>query len=69
MAKATDEKSSEFQRGWNAALLAASSWHEAKAKQAMVQSTRTRYHNNLELEPEVHKRAAELIMTLSPDDV
>jgi len=28
MAEATDD----FQRGWNAALLAARDWHEAKAK-------------------------------------
>jgi hypothetical protein len=69
MAKATDKRSSEFQRGWNAALLAVRSWHEAKAKQAMVQSTRTRFPKNLEREAEVHKRAAELIVTLSPDDV
>jgi hypothetical protein len=69
MAKKADENSSEFQRGWNAALLAVSSWHEAKARQAMVQSTRTRFPKNLEREAEVHKRAAELIVTLSPDDV
>jgi hypothetical protein len=69
MIKAADEKSSDFLRGWNAALLAARSWHQAKAKQAMVQSTRTRFPKNLEREAEVHKRAAELIVTLSPDDV
>jgi hypothetical protein len=69
MAKAADEKNADFLRGWNAALLAARSWHEAKAKQAMVQSTRTRFPKNLEREAEVHKRAAELIVTLSPDDV
>ena len=66
MAKAPD---SEFQRGWDAALRAARAWHEAKAKQAMVASTRTRFPKNLEREAEVHKRAAELIVTLSPDDV
>ena len=59
----------EFQRGWDAALLAAKAWHEAQAKQAMVQSRRTRFPKNLEREAEVHKRAAELIVNLSPDDV
>jgi hypothetical protein len=64
-----DEKSFEFRRGWDAAIRAARSWHESKAKQAMVQSTRTRFPKNLEREAEVHKRAAEMIVTLSPDDV
>ena len=59
----------EYQRGWNAALLAARYWHEAQAKQAMVQSRRSRFPKNLEREAEVHKKSAELIITLSPDDV
>jgi hypothetical protein len=59
----------DFQRGWDAAILAVRSWHEAKAKQALVQSTRTRFPKNLEREAEVHRRCAELIATLSPDDV
>jgi hypothetical protein len=69
MPKDTDKKSVEFQLGWNAALVAARSWHEAKAKQAMVQSKRTRFPKNLEREAEIHQRSAELIVTLSPDDV
>lgn len=66
---AKDDKNAEFRRGWNAALAAAQSWHEAKAKQALVQSTRTRFPKNLEREADVHRRSAELIVTLSPDDV
>ena len=62
-------RSPEFQRGWDAALLAARGWHEAKAKQAMVQSTRTRFPKSLERVAEVHRHAAELIVTISPDDV
>jgi hypothetical protein len=69
MTKAADQKNSEFQRGWDAALLAVRSWHEGKASQAMVQSRRTRFPKNLEREAEVHKRSAELIVHLSPDDV
>ena len=69
MVKATEDNGAEFQRGWEAALLAARSWHEAQAKQALVQSRRTRFPKNLEREAEVHKRSAEMITTLSPDDV
>jgi hypothetical protein len=69
MTKTPSDKDLEFQRGWDAAIGAASSWHEAKAKQAMVQSTRTRFPKNLEREAELHKRCAELIINLSPDDV
>lgn len=58
-----------FQRGWDAALLAAQRWHEAQASQALVQARRSRFPKNLEREAEVHKRSAELIVTLSPDDV
>jgi len=68
MAKGT-EKNEDFRRGWDAALAAARGWHEAKAKQAMVQATRTRFPKNLEREAEVHRRCAEQIVTLSPDDV
>jgi hypothetical protein len=64
-----NDKNADFQRGWDAALLAARAWHEGKAKQAMVQSTRTRFPKNLEREAEVHRRCAELIVTLSPHDV
>ena len=59
----------EFQRGWDAALRAARDWHESKAKQALVQSRRSRFPKSLEREAEVHKQSAELIVTLSPDDV
>jgi hypothetical protein len=69
MTKAADQLNSEFQRGWDAAIRAARSWHESKARQAMVQSTRTRFPKNLEREAAVHKRSAELIVNLSPDDV
>jgi hypothetical protein len=69
MASLNDERTTEFQRGWDAALLAARAWHEAKAKQAMVLSRRTRFPKNLEREAEVHKQCAEMIQTLSPDDV
>jgi hypothetical protein len=68
MAKNPD-KNADFRRGWDAAVQAVREWHEAKAKQAMVQSTRTRFPKNLEREAEVHRRCAEQIVTLSPDDV
>ncbi len=60
---------SEFDRGWQAAILAARHWHEAQAKQAMVLSRRTRFPKNLEREAEVHERCAQMMATLSPDDV
>jgi hypothetical protein len=59
----------EFQRGWDAALAAVRDWHTAKAKQALVQARRSRFPKNLEREAEVHQQSAELIVTLSPDDV
>jgi hypothetical protein len=65
----TTETSAEFQRGWDAAILAARDWHEAKAKQAMVQARRSRFPKNLEREAEVHMRSAEMMTTLSPNDV
>ena len=65
----THENSAEFQRGWDAALLAARRWHEGKAKQAIVQSRRTRFPKALEREAEVHRHSAEMMVTLSPDDV
>jgi hypothetical protein len=63
------ESPDEFQRGWDAALRAARDWHEGKAKQALVQARRSRFPKNLEREAEVHRHSAELIVTLSPDDV
>ena len=59
----------EFQRGWDAALAAVRSWHESQAKKASVQARRSRFPKNLEREAEVHRAAAEMIATLSPDDV
>jgi len=63
------EVTPEFQRGWDAALLAARQWHEAEASKSLVQARRSRFPKNLEREAEVHRRCAELIVTLSPDDV
>jgi hypothetical protein len=67
MAKPTT--SAEFQRGWDAAIQAVRDWHEAKAKQTLVLAKRSRFPKGLEREAEFHKHAAEMIMTLSPDDV
>ena len=69
MTTAADEHSVEFQRGWDAAILAARQWHEGKAKQALVLSRRTRFPKTLEHEAEVHRQSAEMMMTLSPSDV
>jgi len=63
------DRSPDFQRGWDAAIAAARDWHGAKAKQAMVQAGRSRFPKRLELEAEIHRTCAELIVTLSPDDV
>ena len=59
----------EFQRGWDAAILAVRQWHEAQAKKTMVQARRSRFPKNLEREAEVHQRSAEMIVALSPHDV
>ena len=59
----------EFQRGWDAALIAVRDWHESQAKKTLIQARRSRFPKNLEREADVHKRSAELIGTLSPDDV
>jgi hypothetical protein len=59
----------EFQRGWEAALLAAQEWHESQAKKPMVQARQSRFPRNLEREAEIHRRSAELIVTLDPNDV
>ena len=63
------EITSEFQRGWDAALQAARSWHESQAKKALIQARRNRFPKNFEREAEVHQKCAEMITTLSPDDV
>jgi predicted Ser/Thr protein kinase len=59
----------EFQRGWDAALLAARQWHEAKAKRCLVMARRDRFPKNLEREAELHEKAAEGIAALNPHDV
>jgi hypothetical protein len=61
--------SSEFQRGWDAALRAARAWHEAQQNKTLLQARRSRFPKNLEREAEVHRKSAEPIVTLSPDDV
>ena len=57
----------EFERGWAAALEAARAWHEAKAKQVLVMAKRTRFPKTLENQAEVHRHAAEVMPTLTPD--
>jgi len=59
----------EFQRGWDAALLAVRQWHESQAKKTLIQARRSRFPKNLEREAEVHQKSAEMITALSPDDV
>jgi hypothetical protein len=69
MVTSADPTTAKFQQGWDAAILAARHWHEGKAKQALVQSRRTRFPKALEHEAEVHRHSAEMIMTLDPCDV
>jgi hypothetical protein len=59
----------EFQRGWDAALTAARFWHGSQAKKALIQARRSWFPKNFEREADVHQRSAEMITTLSPDDV
>ena len=59
----------EFQLGWEAAMIAVRQWHESQAKKTLIEARRSRFPKNLEREAEVHKRSAEMIVTLSPDDV
>jgi hypothetical protein len=59
----------EFQRGWDAALMAVRSWHESEAKKALIQARRNSFPKNFEREAEVHQRSAEMITALSPHDV
>jgi len=68
MTDAQTEITPEFQRGWDAALLAARLWHESQAKKILVQARRDRFPKNLEREAEVHRRSAEMITLLSSDD-
>ena len=65
----TESGDGEFRTGWAAALKAVRSWHEAQAKQALVQARRSRFPKNLEREAAVHTRSAESVETLSPEDV
>jgi hypothetical protein len=68
-AMSDNESAAEFKRGWDAALIAVRQWHEAQASKTLVQARRSRFPKNLEREAEVHRKSAELIATLSPDDV
>jgi hypothetical protein len=69
MAEPSTEVTPEFQRGWDAALVAARNWHESQAQKTLIQARRSRFPKNLEREAEVHRRSAEMITILSPDDV
>jgi hypothetical protein len=69
MTNPVTEITPEFQRGWDAALMAVRSWHESEAKKALIQARRSRFPKNFEREAEVHRRSAEMIIALSPDDV
>jgi hypothetical protein len=69
MTTAPTPQSAEFQAGWDAALRAAHDWHEAQAKQALVQARRSRFPKSLEREAEVHRHCAERLLTLRSDDV
>jgi hypothetical protein len=69
MADPSTKITPEFQRGWDAALLAARHWHESQAKKTLIQARRSRFPKNLEREAEVHQNSAQMLATLSPDDV
>ena len=69
MAEPSTEVTPEFQRGWDAALVAARNWHESQAQKTLIQARRSRFAKNLEREAEVHRRSAEMITILSPNDV
>jgi hypothetical protein len=69
MAEPSTEVTPEFQRGWDAALVAARNWHESQAQKTLIQARRSRFPKNLEREAEVHRRSAEMITILSPNDV
>jgi hypothetical protein len=63
------KKTLELKRGWEAAILAVRQWHVTQASKTMVQAKRSRFPKNLEREAEIHRRSAELVRTVSPDDV
>lgn len=56
----------EFERGWAAALQAASDWHRDKAKQVLVQARRSRFPKSLEQQAETHRLAADVLPGLEP---
>ena len=58
----------EFERGWQAALDAVRAWHEGKAKQILVQAGRSRFPKSLEQQAETHRLAAEVVVTLTPEE-
>jgi hypothetical protein len=63
------DRSPEFQRGWDAAILAVRQWHESQAKKTLAQARRSRFPKNLEREADLHGKCAELVGLLGPDDV
>lgn len=68
MTGSADDITPEFQRGWDAALLAVRQWHESQAKKTLIQARRSRFPKNLEREAEVHRASAERVALLGPDD-
>ncbi len=58
----------EFERGWQAALDAVRAWHEGKAKQILVQAGRSRFPKSLEQQAETHRLAADVVVTLTPEE-
>ncbi len=68
MSDPSAEITPEFQRGWDAALLAVRHWHESQAKKTLIQAGRSRFPKTLEREAEVHQQSAERVALLSPDD-
>ena len=69
MSTASTDITPEFQRGWDAAILAVRLWHESQAKKTLILAKRSRFPKNLEREAAVHQQSAESIGILSPDDV
>jgi hypothetical protein len=57
----------DFERGWAAALAAATAWHEDKAKRILVQAKRSRFPKSLEQQAETHRQSAEVLPTLEPE--
>ena len=62
------DENADFERGWQAAIEAVRQWHESQADQAIVLSRRTRFPKNLERDAELHRRCAQMMATLSPED-